>query len=400
MITLQKYIILLLSLCSFFLAGCWDRTELNEQAIWLATGWDIDEEGEIEISGQIIIPAKIQMKEGGSGEDTFFVVSSKGDNVGDILDDIQKKLPRKAFFGQRRVIIFSEDFAKHGLTRYFDNINRTPLHSLRGAMFVIEGATAKEALMQKNPLESQSAFSVLQQHRLVGGGSDRLYLYFLISSQLEGIHPTLPTIKITSPVEESNLKTDNSAMEKKILELSGVAVFNDNLEMQGSLTNKDNRNLLWIMGLLKKDNIVSEHKDGNASADLYKVSSKITPEITKDGEVKFSVLLKGTGLLQENNSNLDVRKPEDLKKIENEFAKETKKEVLKTIKKVQTEYGIDIFGFGETLHHKYPSKWKTLKNNWDEYFANTEITVTTEIKIKEIGLDGPSILIKGSEENH
>lgn len=67
---------------------------------------------------------------------------------------------------------------------------------------------------------------------------------------------------------------------------------------------------------------------------------------------------------------------------------------------MQTEYGIDIFGFGETLHHKYPSKWKTLKNNWDEYFANAEITVTTEIKIKEIGLDGPSILIKGSEENH
>lgn len=96
MITLQKYIILLLSLCSFFLAGCWDRTELNEQAIWLATGWDIDEEGEIEISGQIIIPAKIQMKEGGSGEDTFFVVSSKGDNVGDILDDIQKKTTKKS----------------------------------------------------------------------------------------------------------------------------------------------------------------------------------------------------------------------------------------------------------------------------------------------------------------
>jgi len=53
---------IIVSLSLFLISGCWDRNELNEQAIWLATGWDISESGEIEVSGQVIIPANTEIK--------------------------------------------------------------------------------------------------------------------------------------------------------------------------------------------------------------------------------------------------------------------------------------------------------------------------------------------------
>lgn len=49
------------------LTGCWDRKELNDRAIWLATGLDAGKNGGVEISGQITIPQE-QSQGGGSGE--------------------------------------------------------------------------------------------------------------------------------------------------------------------------------------------------------------------------------------------------------------------------------------------------------------------------------------------
>lgn len=263
-------------------------------------------------------------------------------------------------------------------------------------MFVVKGSTAKDAITQKNPLEKPSAFAILQQHRLIGGGSDRLYLQFLISEQLDGIRPSLPTIEIASPSGMTNSSNSSQTMEEKVLQITGAAIFNDKLEMQGSINNLDNKNLLWIMGLLTKNTIISEHEKGNASAQLYKISSKVTPVISEDNRVKFNVLLKGEGFLQENNSGLDVRIPKSLKKIETEFLKTVKKQAEKTIKKLQTEYEMDIFGFGEAIHYKHPTKWNSLKDNWDEHFSQADMDVQVIINIREIGLDGPSILIRRS----
>ena len=47
--------------------GCWDRVELNDRAIWLATGWDVGEKEGVEITGQIVIPSNMQTKGSGGG---------------------------------------------------------------------------------------------------------------------------------------------------------------------------------------------------------------------------------------------------------------------------------------------------------------------------------------------
>ncbi|AZU60053.1 Ger(x)C family spore germination protein [Neobacillus mesonae] len=399
---MKKYSVFRFGLCFslLFLSGCWDRKELNDRAIWLATGWDVAEKGEIEISGQIVIPANVQTQSGGgsgsaSGQG-FFTISAKGKNVSDAMQNMQTKLPREAFFGQRRVVFLGEEFAKRGLKGYFDANQRASDVSLRADLFVVKGGKAKDLLRLPNPLEKSPAVSALKEHKQSGGRGDTAYLKFLTAATRDGIRPSVPSMEISSSIEGEKGGKENSP-NPKVVRLSGVTVFDRNLKMIGFLNTEENRDLLWVMGLLKKMTISTTHSKGGASINLTKIDCKIKPIFNQNNQVSFKVILKGEGALQESNSGMDMEYTENLKILNKKFEKIAEKQVQRTIEKVQKEYGQDIFGFGEAVHRKHPIRWKSLKDDWDQTFPKTNISVTAQIKIKRIGMDGPSVLFKESE---
>jgi spore germination protein KC len=56
------------------------------------------------------------------------------------------------------------------------------------------------------------------------------------------------------------------------------------------------------------------------------------------------------------------------------------------ISKIQTDFGSDIFGFGNCFYKKLPTVWKEKRNEWDKLFRDLEVTVETNVEIKHIGL--------------
>ncbi|MEY2194302.1 Ger(x)C family spore germination protein [Neobacillus sp. BF23-41] len=396
----MKKIILRLGLCLsvLFISGCWDRKELNEQAIWIGSGWDVANNDGLEFSGQIVIPSNIQTQGGGGGtmQKGFFTISASGKDLSDALQNIQTKLPREAFSGQRRVIIFGEQFARRGLKRELDNTQRRADVSLRSDVFVIKGATAKKALSVSNPLEKPPITAALGEHKLSGGRGNTAYLSLLMAATSDGLRPSIPVLEFSSS-QEGVKKGKADSANPPLLRMAGVAIFDKNLKMQGLLNMEENRHMLWVMGILKNLTISVHKKDINASLTLNKLSSKIEPHISKNQQITFSVTLEGEGSLKENNSGLDVQYPTNLKRLEKEFEKISKKRVQQTVTKVQKEYGLDIFGLGEVIHRKNPNEWKSLKHDWDKKFLEADIIVKTDLKIRETGMEGPSLLFKESE---
>lgn len=45
-----------------------------------------------------------------------------------------------------------------------------------------------------------------------------------------------------------------------------------------------------------------------------------------------------------------------------------------TLEKTQQVYGVDVFGFGDAWHRKYPREWQALKDRWDEEFTSVKNT--------------------------
>src|SRR5690606_10830893 len=92
-------------------------------------------------------------------------------------------------------------------------------------------------------------------------------------------------------------------------------------------------------------------------------------------QIKLDVFLTGVGTIIENNTNLNPAKQKDLQLIRDSLNQKTEKSIQKLIKKVQEEYKMDIFGFGESIHAHSPHKWKTLKQKWSETFPQLYVSV-------------------------
>ncbi|MBY0120471.1 Ger(x)C family spore germination protein [Bacillus sp. S/N-304-OC-R1] len=380
-----------------FTTGCWDRKELNERGLWLATGWDVGKNGNIQLSGQIVVPSNMQSQSGStSGANAFFTISSEGINVNDSTQNLQAKLSRESFPGHRRVVFFGEEFAKRGLTNKLDANTRGSDVSLRTDVFVVKGATAIEVLDLNDPLEKPPAVAGIKGHQEYGGRGDIAFVNFLIAASSDGTRPSLPVIEIT---KIQTGKSSEGITSEKIMRIGGLAVFNKELKLVGYLNNMENRAFLWIKGLLKKLTLTVKYDDGNASMIFTKIKSDIVPEVSSDNKIKITVKLSGKGAILENNTNLDLNDPKNVDKLKKAFEKESKKIVYKTIKKVQGKYGQDIFGFGDVVHKKYPQKWSSLRKDWDMHFSKADIVVTSNLQIRRVGMTGPSILQKESEIN-
>ena len=100
---------------------------------------------------------------------------------------------------------------------------------------------------------------------------------------------------------------------------------------------------------------------------------------------KVYVDISGTATLLEVNCKLDLENPQTIKNIEEDIKNELNKIIDDTKKLVQKEYNTDVLGYGKIIHKKYPKKWKSIKNNWDEIFKNLNIETNINIKIEDQG---------------
>lgn len=390
----------IVSLSLLFTTGCWDRRELNDRAIWLATGWDLGNDSDIQLSGQIVISNNkdsqgSQGGGGGGGNSSsmgpgYFTVSENGNNLGDIMQKIQAELSREVFFGQRRMMFIGEEFAKRGLRNELDADVRSANVSLRTDLLIVKGGTAFEGLQPTKSIETPPARAALKKHERVGGRGDTAYLEFLISANKDGIVPTVAAIELVKSKQDP---------ASQVLRIAGVAIFNKDLKLLGYMNMDEDRDLLWIMGKLNQRIVSVASEDGNASLIVTDLKNKITPKFSNTGQIGFIVKLTGEGELFENNTQLNADKRHDLTLLQKKFEDVVKKQVLQTIHKAQKEFGVDIFGFGEVIHRKHPIKWKELKQDWHPHFSEADVVVEIDLPIKRIGLSGPSLL-QTESENH
>ena len=47
---------------------------------------------------------------------------------------------------------------------------------------------------------------------------------------------------------------------------------------------------------------------------------------------------------------------------------------------------VDILGFAEEFHRKYPREWKKVKKDWDEIFPTVKVTLDIKAYIRRPGL--------------
>src|SRR5699024_6659414 len=77
-----------------------------------------------------------------------------------------------------------------------------------------------------------------------------------------------------------------------------------------------------------------------------------------------------------------------LAKIEEKIAEQIEQLAYQTIDKAQQEYKLDILDIDKTLIRKHYNVWEKIKKDWENgenYFSNSNIHVSADVKVRELG---------------
>lgn len=364
------YAILLFSL---FLSGCWDRTEVNDLAIVIATGLDITDEGEIELSAQFVNPKEYSVGQGGVGGGKLTTVEkATGKTIADASSKLQQKVSRTLFPGHSRVLFISKKIAEAGINKQIDFFARGPYPRLRSFVFVTEQSPVD--LLKVSPdLESSSGEVARELSRFWIAPS------ITIKDLLESFHgkeqgTVIPMIEIEE--EDSDIFG---------LHINGTAILKEG-KMVGELDNEITRGILWMRGEIETADVTIEPEDekGMITFHIFSADTNLIPKI-ENGTWKVIAKITSKDDPSQNSSNLNLMNPEVIKKLEKQLEEKIDQRIDSALEYVQKDLKTDIFGFNELFHRHYPEQWAKVQREWEEIFSELEVELQINVDIQRPG---------------
>jgi len=369
-----------LLVCAFLLAGCWNAREVNDLAIITATGVDLTEDGQIELSVKIYLTSP-----SGSGsmsgqpdgnKGTSVVRSVTGINMADAASRLQKKISRKVFWGQTDVFLFGERMARAGLEEPLDFLLRHTASRERAHVFVSE-STAKNVLLLSPPIERSVADTLIAMaEKQTGLNITMMDLAQMLISKSKAA--VLPIVLITSGQGE----------QESFPYIQGVAAIK-NGRMIGQMNENATRGVMWLRNEIRQATVTvsPEQSDGYVSLHLHRNHTRLIPKI-EGGRWIMTVRITGQDDVVENTTDLDLSVPDHIGKVEKELEKVVNTRVKMALELAQKEYNADIFQFADTFYRKYPKIWEANADRWDEIFPKVEVRLETDMRIARPGLIG------------
>lgn len=401
-------VLILIAIVSIpFLAGCWDYIELSDRGIIYAVaidkvkvekkhneqeGFEIGEEEseeqqedhtdkkQFELTLQLIEPTFIAgaEKQGFSKDPSWNVTTTKADSISGAIEEIESRIYRTPFLSHIRVIIIGEELARSGVTRSLDFFIRDPLIR-KGTPVIISKGSAKDVINVEHRSTSLSGIylSEIPNSARYTGQSPQLDLGTLAHAIHSDHNFIAPRIVLSET--EMDLKYGGAAVFKKdrLVGWLGEREVTD----WGLLVENFSEIPLGVrcpgedLGTFKV-----KLKSNKSNYDLKYKNDKIYLN------AKLIIKANLIELQCEKCKMLDVKSTKEMEKA---LATSIEERVEFTFKKVQKDFGFDIYQIGDYIYKHHPSIWKEVKNDWDKYFTEMELAVDVVSYLEIAGVECP-----------
>lgn len=394
----------LLFLSFLLLSGCWNRTELNELGITAATGFD-KEGKEWVMSYQVIVPSVMAIGQGGAGsggksKPNVHVFTNKGASIREAADMSYMENARRLYFAHTDVLVLGIDAAKEGIDEVLDLYFRN--NDARETVLVtITDGKASDILKKLIPAESLPGTALSEMIRKESAFSSRLpsIKVYQLAQRItsDSAAAGVPEIKFTGNIkgEMESLDDEKRTSAPGKLVLNRLGVFRGD-RFIGWLNRRESFGVSWLTDQVKGSTIAfsSDSKSGKPnSIRITQAKTKVTPE-KAGNRFKMRIEVKLSGALLEAGTNQDLMKHENIYKLVQDLAKEVT-DIMNIGWKASKRIGVDLPGFADKIHRKYPKDWKKMKETWTEDFKTVELDVQVKAKILR-----PGLLKKAFRTNH
>jgi len=366
-----------------FLAGCWDHINIEERGFVIGTAVDkaVEDSNEhinVALTNQIVSPAGLGTPTSDSSDETPYVnLTTIGESLFAINRQMLKKTSRIPFYEHLRLAIVSEEVAHDAeLFASLMDVFMRDQEMRRGIKIMIAEDKAKNVLEvdpdpEKLPVMhidmiTENAYKSMDMIKPVTLGN--LHSFLLNDSSY-----VLPKITV---------------LEDKV-DYNGVAVFHgSNDKMVGSLNSHETKGMNLIKGGIKGGMIKFKVEDHIMAFDIDDAKSQMEIDTNNPKSMDIYITIETEGKLAEMYGSKTLLNPSYLEKMEEKVAERIEELANQTIEKAQNELKLDILDIGKVLKRKHYSTWKKVEKDWEEgenYFANSRIHVSADVKVRETG---------------
>ena len=384
--------------------------EPKELALIHSIIYDITDDGEIKITAEIMNPSGIGDSGGtgmgGAKHSPSITVSAKGDSAREALAHLSFNIEKSVFGGHNKVRFFTEEFAERDMASLLDFFLRDHLTDETPLMIVIKDevpenihlATSGLADLVGDYFDDLSEMQPLHTSKSVFVST----LDFLKDYLIEGKQPVAGVAQMETHKGKSNSNGESKQGQDegeqgegegtqdeddkdggKIILYEGLAAFKEG-KLVGYMDGEEARAYNILINDLGVSFASVPSGDGQTTLQISDSNADIKMH-AKGDSINVDITIKMSLRLIEEGGDIDVTDPNWLSLIEHRFNKQMGEELSAAIKKAQTEFESDIFGFGRHMHRQHPDEWKKLKADWDTYFSDANVSVTVESTVIRTG---------------
>lgn len=400
----MRIVILPLLILMLLLTGCWDKVELNDVSIITGIAIEKGENAPYKMSVSSINSTELS-KTSATGNTPSTVFSLEGDSVSELSNKMNIGLTRKQIYSHTRIVVIDESVAEEGMLEFLDFLERSGEFRNDFNILISQGVKASDILKITFSVQKDPSLKIHKQAQSMlseWGGDPGVRLTDFISSLVEeGRHPVASVVSIQGDPKKGASVENNKMLDPEALVImDGLGIFKHD-KLVGILTMEDTRAYLWTEDLKQTNLSVpcdeeSEEKKKFNDIRVISTSSKMETKY-KNGKAELIIKVIGEADLVGTHCAEPLTEPKTFEKYEKQAEQFIENEIATTIKKVQEEYGIDIFGFGAALNRSEHKEFKKIKNDWDHYFAEGEVKVDANIFLRRSGIRNNSF-IKDLEE--
>lgn len=340
---------------SLLLVGCWDERLYKNSSVVTLTGF----EGEIgELTAYYAYP------EATTDQLKTLVITGSGVSPRDVRQDAEIKVEQTLDLSVLSAVLISEDTAKDDIYKYLDIYFRDPTSPV----------TPKLAILQGDVLPF---FEISEQKQSTAGEYYNRFITSLEENSLT-IPYTLQTACAILFEEAQDLALPYLKMGEKGRPVAvGIALFSGR-SFTGKTLNSDQGVLLNILNRTEgfSTRISYLYKDNPVTIRVSKSKRNLTISENKiDIDIKLELIL--SEFPQDNMGDKSMR--EDLEQFLKAKIEQDMNEVIKKLQEAKS----DAIGLGRNVRAFHPSLYN---KNWNEHFANLDISVKLDVEIVKTGI--------------
>lgn len=377
--------LILIAVCMWCLAGCWDKVEINELAIGELVGADRDPKtGKYILYYQIVNPAAVSAQNNSGIKSPFYTYTVKADSVSELGLKVSSIMPRNLFPDHYQSEVISERYARQGIKTFLNFYERQYNRRSNLYLFITDSPLA-DVMMTYPPLDRLSGRAlrslVDNESKSTGRISQKSRVKDLTEHLESSVFTVMPMLSLSgSKPLTSTDRYEHVDANKGNLVLSGGAVFKQD-RMIGKI---DMKQMAYYV-LLKGDSrtfFETLTLDGS-KVDLQATKPKVRKRLLLDsGTPVWEVDIRTSLDIMNNDQNRKMTL-QNLNEIKEAFNRQVIGKTTAFYKDAMNQ-NWDLFGLQDKINNKRGKAWEIVqrqKNGWKQ----TKLRITVSSKITDIG---------------